>query len=653
MSGGNAQPSGPGVRRDLEEFLSSAVLTQEVDFSGGATPAPATGGTGGAGGSPSRQAAAAIRQVLGYRPRTADPKGFVSALNSVFSGQDVGGYTEFTYVPRSYAAEMQTDFGALTGAQASLYTRAKAAVDQSLPLLDGLYPLRPDADTEDCEATRATVRQKLTELVSELGVLGGPRLARVDDLFRILLGDDDVVASSDALASQPNCVLAQMQTFFGFTRSNVNDIDDEQDLTNFLIVVDYALTLRGNWEEDRAKFRRSNFNTDTFLGTQLVLISQQLAVVAEEVQETIFAMDSVFLGPAERQTTVLQFDGFHRPLEAITISELFDWITTVVTVEVPQAIEQSGKLGIIPMFPTLRLLRDYVRATAHLARGTHGRQSPKFTTVRVARAVEDLRQCVDGLVALAEGINLDGPRISSATYAATSGLLTVQATGVTTGYKMYLHGIVDTKDPSHHSIELQPTPTDPNPNGQQTIQAPIPSSVHTPLDLGGKVPVTVEIINLDLQRDSLPVVPKPTVAPPPSSPVGQVGQSHALTVPATTVAPPPPASHTIPVVIEKLDGVAIPADKQGTITVTGLGVNLLSGIELHRLDQPGAVVHLPVVGPKSVSDTQVTFDVTTDQNVLLKQNLRPPIFLRMKFVADPNRVTVVVTSDVSAILHIT
>ena len=78
----------------------------------------------------------------------------------------------------------------VTGAQASIYARAKVALDQSLPLLDGLTSLRTDILPEDQQATRSIVRTELTQLVNELGIAGGPRVQRVDELFGYLLGTD-------------------------------------------------------------------------------------------------------------------------------------------------------------------------------------------------------------------------------------------------------------------------------------------------------------------------------------------------------------------------------------------------------------------------------------------------------------------------------
>ena len=47
--------------------------------------------------------------------------------------------------------------GGITGAQASVYQRAKDALDKSLPLLDGLYPLFKEAKDEEVAALKATI----------------------------------------------------------------------------------------------------------------------------------------------------------------------------------------------------------------------------------------------------------------------------------------------------------------------------------------------------------------------------------------------------------------------------------------------------------------------------------------------------------------
>src|SRR6202011_6104735 len=128
-----------------------------------------------------------IRQLLGWRYRSDDTKGFLAALGKTFSLKQVEGHIEWDVKPQNYM--VQADLGEITGAQASIYARAKVALDQSSPLLEGLTLLgAPQFDVEDMEATRALVRTELTDLVRELGKVGGPRIQRVDSLFTLLLG---------------------------------------------------------------------------------------------------------------------------------------------------------------------------------------------------------------------------------------------------------------------------------------------------------------------------------------------------------------------------------------------------------------------------------------------------------------------------------
>src|SRR5215831_15456930 len=285
------------LSKQLEDVQSYAILTEEIGA--GRAPRPATPGSPAApGSSPLGQIVeGALREVLGWRPRATDAQGFVAALNQSFSVKEVEGHVEWSWTPRTYA--IAAEMGAVTGAQASIYSRARAMLDQSLPLLNGISPLRPDFDLEDSEAIRAIVRSSLTELVGELGREGGPRISRVDELFELLLGEHSSLRDTENVAGQ----LGLLRDRFGMRRQFVNTIGEEQNLTNFLILVDNSNSLRQTWISQRHFFDLKG--TDVFLGTQLVLLSRALTVVSESVEEVYFAMDSVFLGQAERQITEL------------------------------------------------------------------------------------------------------------------------------------------------------------------------------------------------------------------------------------------------------------------------------------------------------------------------------------------------------------
>ena len=152
---------GEEITEAVEDAVAYPLLTEQVRF-------PAGGGAGTGMAAPSIVAmplgqivGQAITDVLGWKINATDPKGFVGALTQSFTLSDVEGHTEAKWTPRTYA--VQTDLsGGITGAQASLYSRAKDALDQSLPLLDGLYPLDPEADPEDVTALRELARTQMS-----------------------------------------------------------------------------------------------------------------------------------------------------------------------------------------------------------------------------------------------------------------------------------------------------------------------------------------------------------------------------------------------------------------------------------------------------------------------------------------------------------
>jgi hypothetical protein len=403
-TGGGAGTTTPApVSQDLNDF---PFLTEEVDLGARGGQAPPQGGTGAVGRTVERE----LREVLGWRPRASDPKGFLAALQQAFTVTEVAGHTEVRWNPRSYSVEIQADLGAITGAQASLHTRAKGTLDQVLPLLDGLKPLRVDPDLENVDAIRAIVRSQLTELVAELGVEGGPRVQRVDQLFVFLLGEPpvDLLGRTDrSVLRDPDKVkgtLGVLRDRLGLDRDRINTIDEEQDFTNFLVVLDHVVSLAESWDAQREFFVRGSA-TEPFLGTQLVLLSRDLEVIAESVHEVEFAMDSVFLGPAERQTLELRFPADARPEFQLVagsppmfVSELLGWVERFATEEGRQLIDEGGRQGVVAFRPTIELLRVLVAAAQVSSVGLQdpSRMPAAYRRQRVQRAFAELAQQLAG-----------------------------------------------------------------------------------------------------------------------------------------------------------------------------------------------------------------------------------------------------------------
>jgi hypothetical protein len=318
------------------------------------------------------------------------------------------GHVESQWVPRSYA--VQTDLsGGITGAQASLYARAQEALDQSLPLLDGLYALDPTAEQEDVTAYREVVRTQLMQLVSEFGFVGGPRVPRVNTYFQLILGSFTpsplfiVQSNSDLVGGS----LGQLRDLYGVytvktslppapNNRFVNSIEDEQNTTNFRILSDYITSLAQSWINNYTFF---GVNTTTpFFGTQLVLISRQLSVISEDVDEVRFTMDSVFIGPSERQTLQVNFGGGN----ILFFEDFAKWVQGFVADEAPPLIQQGGIYAVqntvVPVVSQLQTL------SAGVLTANNSGLPAGFSTPRVQLSLQQLSDDLQQLLNLASAI---------------------------------------------------------------------------------------------------------------------------------------------------------------------------------------------------------------------------------------------------------
>lgn len=459
-------PRNVGIAAEsFEDAITYPFLTEEV----GLPPAPISGGgggsyAGGGGGAGSKSslgqsASQAITDVLGWRVNSNDPAGFVGALSQSFTLTEVEGHIESKWVPRTYA--VQTDLaGGITGAQASLLFRMKDAVDQAMPLIEGLTPLRRDPDWEYITAARAVIKSQLQELVGELAMPGSLRVARVDQIFRILfepalarLGSTGVESvtletspSGQALITDPSHPTAlltisgrlietdpdyvggqigELRVQLGLRTHSyrdanhrlleegnlVNTVDDETDQTNYRMVVDYLSSIWISWLNNRQYFELPTpKHVQPFFGTQLVLISRALSVVAEKVNELRFALDSVFIGPSERQALELRFpetitllggESELVPSKAMFLEDLLNWVYSFSTDEGPRLIQTAGRYGVRDsFFPVAKTLHTLV----HASRDANGGTVRGFKTARVRRAIDELSRQLKFLTDMAKPI---------------------------------------------------------------------------------------------------------------------------------------------------------------------------------------------------------------------------------------------------------
>jgi Bacterial Ig-like domain len=400
------------IVRDVEDAISYPILTEEISnrpFS--VSTFPSSGSGGGAGSSSIGQLASrTVTDVLGWKLNPADPKGFIGALTQAFTLNNVEGHVESKWNPQM--AAIQTDLGgSITGAQASLYTRAKDAMDQANSLLDTLYPLDPEADPEYVKALRELVRSQMTQIVRELAVIGLPSVLRIDTYFAILLGQSPAHLTTGQITFNPDQVegtLGKLRDTYGIQFAGNpfnNSVADEVVITNFRVISDYLTSLMQSWISNR-DFFFVRPGTPAFFGTQLVLISRQFNVIAETVNEMRFTLDSVFIGPAERQALLLVFADTALPprfLEGMLIE-----IEAFVGQEAPQLLKDGGKITVTNnILPVTRALLNMVEE-AH--NPTNIDELPDgFKTARVRNSLDDLRDQLERLVELVEQVEQEVP----------------------------------------------------------------------------------------------------------------------------------------------------------------------------------------------------------------------------------------------------
>jgi hypothetical protein len=389
-------PEGPPynlhrIRGSVENIASYPILTSDVGEAGYAAPAPTPGW--GANGGPAtssfqKRVDGAIKEVLGRLPKLSDTRSLTTALVQVFEATQIEGRVTYSWKPRSYVGQTELG-GGVSGAQASLYSRARVTLDNALPILDGLYPLLPDADEEETDAIRGIITSQLKELVAEIGTEGGMRVSRVDGIFEMLLqGTTTDTEGKPVTGGQ----FGYLKHAFGLTEDQVNTLDEEQNVTNFLLLRDYVTGLESGYVD----FRKQWFGRD--LGTRLVLLSRALTVVAESVGEVVAAMDSVFVGAGERLVASFPTtDGY------VVVDELLGWVRDFAATEAPRLIQTGGRRGVEALTPTIqrldKLLGEFLAAITNDPALPAGLRHP-----RVRHPLDELRSYLRQVRRLAENV---------------------------------------------------------------------------------------------------------------------------------------------------------------------------------------------------------------------------------------------------------
>ncbi|MEA2443419.1 MAG: hypothetical protein QOJ12_711 [Thermoleophilales bacterium] len=375
----------PEQRGNIEDLAAWPVITRELDYGG------SSGGRGGGTrGDQSRLrpvVQAELRRVLGGLPK-ADGATIQAALQASFELHEYEGMVKYKWVPRSYTGLINTGPG-VTGAQASVATFARTALDASLPIIERVPTLDIGADPQELEAARAILRSAWIEFVEELAVEGGPRAARADQLatllqeayvprFGILLGVIETDATGHAVRDADNELV--------IVRTGVVLTAEETTLGDFIAIADYIRHTADAWDSYHRRFLGVGAGTRD-LGTGLVRVERSLTVIDESVDEVYASLDSVFVGPDERLTIT-----FDTPAgDPMAIEELLSWVQSFARTEAPALIEAAGIRGLEVVVQTIQFgLQPVVAAFQGFAAAGNGRGRNALQHPRVLNATGEL-----------------------------------------------------------------------------------------------------------------------------------------------------------------------------------------------------------------------------------------------------------------------
>ncbi len=311
----------------------------------------------------------AFTDVLGRNLHVDNVKTFTASLERAFPGEHKGSTMKYEWNPRTYAVLSELG-GGISGAQASIYHQAHSVWEDVEILLNNLMTIDPKADVEQMEAVRSILKTEMVELVNELGYEGGPRIQRVNFIFDTILKPSPMGRPS---------LLEQLRSAFSIDRSDVVTVQDEEQYTHLIMVEQRIAALYQSWQAIENEFIGTK--QGKYLGTQLVLISRSLAVVAGSVDETMSVMDSVSLGPNERKTLQLDLGQFGPML----LGDLLEWVQTFTTVEGPTLATDGGIRGVEAIYGTLDKLQQLVEKAAKAKSDHIG-----FNRSRVRRTLEEL-----------------------------------------------------------------------------------------------------------------------------------------------------------------------------------------------------------------------------------------------------------------------
>lgn len=243
----------------------------------------------------------------------------------------------------------------LNASERAYLIKARTELLKAIPLLTNLKPLGRNADQARVESVRNNLRIQMVALGDTLGSHG---------YWYYMPSDFSVLGSK----------VREMGDALGMDCGLVNSQDDETNVMNYLTLVNATMTPDLSLHKDSAPSDPYGLNSP---------YTRQFTVLSESVRDVRAALDSLYIGPEQRQTVQPA-----APMNLMTLKELLSWTSSFATVEGPRLSQSTDQPKLNAR--VCRLSTNLQRIIENDPRATNEQLQPKL--LKLQNSLLQLRQ---------------------------------------------------------------------------------------------------------------------------------------------------------------------------------------------------------------------------------------------------------------------
>jgi hypothetical protein len=244
-------------------------------------------------------------------------------------------------------ASETSDGATITAAQQTLYARARAALDSAGPMLDSLSALHADVDEAALEQARPRLRERLQEVMEELGRADGPRPRTLDGVLRDAA---ELVGRLGLVLCRPGAVSAELEA---------------RTLASFARLEHAVSAARRDWIAAGSPRRPTQVAQQGVTGETALVgapinvagVTDSLDAVMQSLDSIAGALDASQLAPEQRDSVMVTSPGSAR----MTLTELLARVEHYAAEDAPRVLEAGGADALPTLSAAADTLRQLVR----------------------------------------------------------------------------------------------------------------------------------------------------------------------------------------------------------------------------------------------------------------------------------------------------